>query len=214
MCPPSPLRFTPPPLPPSGVGSLHCAYGYKLSLTAAFLSAVNPQPPLAIPSRRCRYAALPPSIARTPYLSHVPPTHRGCSRLHSKPSAKPRPKLCARQSSPPVPAERDRFTYSEQPAAHGTEGSDIVLCKPCDKVLSLHKFHDTPLCSLLRVRCAPSRSTPTLPAVSLDRPSPHLTPRLDCKICVKGKRCCRKCQFSTNGNLTLTAAILPHILCI
>lgn len=95
LCPPSPLRFTPPPLPPSGVGSLHCAYGYKLSLTAAFLSAVNPQPPLAIPSRRCRYAALPPSIARTPYLSHVPPTHRGCSRLHSKPSAKPRPKRCA-----------------------------------------------------------------------------------------------------------------------
>ena len=25
------------------------------------------------------------------------------------------------------------------------------------------------------------------------------------------KRCCRDCQFSTNGNLTLTAAILPHI---
>lgn len=34
----------------------------------------------------------------------------------------------------------------EQPAALGTEGSDIVLCKPYDKVLSLHKFHDTPLC--------------------------------------------------------------------
>ena len=26
-------------------------------------------------------------FTRTPYTSHVPPTHRGCSRLHSKPPA-------------------------------------------------------------------------------------------------------------------------------
>lgn len=60
-------------LPTSGGRTLQFAYGYKLSLTAAlsltptppaaptvsarYRSAVNPMPPLAIPSRRCRSAS-------------------------------------------------------------------------------------------------------------------------------------------------------------
>ena len=64
-------------------GAYVCACGHKLSLTAAlsltptppavpsvsarFRSAVNPMPPLAIPSRRCRSASFLPPIARMPY---------------------------------------------------------------------------------------------------------------------------------------------------
>ena len=71
------------PLPTSGGRTLQFAYGHKLSLTAAlsltptppaaptvsarFRSAVNPKPPLAIPSRRCRSASFLPPIAQMPY---------------------------------------------------------------------------------------------------------------------------------------------------
>ena len=64
-------------------GAYVCTCGHKLSLTAAlsltptppaeptvsarFRSAVNPMPPLAIPSRRCRSASFLPPIARMPY---------------------------------------------------------------------------------------------------------------------------------------------------
>ena len=64
-------------------GAYVCACGHKLSLTAAlsltptppaaptvsarYRSAVNPMPPLAIPSRRCRSASFLPPIARMPY---------------------------------------------------------------------------------------------------------------------------------------------------
>ena len=64
-------------------GAYVCTYGHKLSLTAAlsltptppaaptvsarYRSAVNPMPPLAIPSRRCRSASFLPPIARMPY---------------------------------------------------------------------------------------------------------------------------------------------------
>lgn len=64
-------------------GAYVCTCGHKLSLTAAlsltptppaaptvsprFRSAVNPKPPLAIPSRRCRAASFLPPIARMPY---------------------------------------------------------------------------------------------------------------------------------------------------
>lgn len=34
-------------------------------------------------------------------------------------------------------------------------GRTLSQCKPNNKVLSLHKLHDTPLCSLLRVLSAP-----------------------------------------------------------
>ena len=68
---------------------LHCIYGYKLSLTATlslypappaaptvsarYRSAVNPKPPLAFPARRCRAAALPPTVGarrQSPRSSH------------------------------------------------------------------------------------------------------------------------------------------------
>ena len=64
-------------------GAYVCACGHKLSLTAAlsltptppaaptvsarYRSAVNPMPPLAFPSRRCRSASFLPPIARMPY---------------------------------------------------------------------------------------------------------------------------------------------------
>ena len=74
-------------------------------------------------------------FTRTPYQSHVPPTHRGCSRLHSTPSAltPPRAPMNARQSSPTLRQECDHCTYSEQPAAHGTEGSAHSLRQAHDK---------------------------------------------------------------------------------
>ena len=76
------LRFSD-TLPASGGRTLRLVSGHKLSLTATlsltpappamptvsarFRSAVNPKPPLAIPSRRCRSASLPPSFALMPY---------------------------------------------------------------------------------------------------------------------------------------------------
>ncbi len=64
-------------------GAYVCTCGHKLSLTATlsltptppaaptvsprFRSAVNPMPPLAIPSRRCRSTSFLPPIARMPY---------------------------------------------------------------------------------------------------------------------------------------------------
>lgn len=70
------------PLPTSGGRTLQFAYGHKLSLTAAlsltptppaaptvsarYRSTVNPMPPLAIPSHRCRSASFLPPIARMP----------------------------------------------------------------------------------------------------------------------------------------------------
>ena len=71
----------------TGSGAYVCSCGHKLSLTAAlpltptppaaltvsarFRSAVNPMTPLAIPSRRCRYASFLPPFARMPYC-HTP----------------------------------------------------------------------------------------------------------------------------------------------
>ena len=89
-------------------GAYVCTCGHKLSLTATlsltptppaaptvsprFRSAVNPMPPLAIPSRRCRAASFLPPIARMPYCqprsSHPqrkkPPTFQAPARsIHS-----------------------------------------------------------------------------------------------------------------------------------
>ena len=88
-------------------GAYVCTCGHKLSLTAAlsltptppaeptvsarFRSAVNPMPPLAIPSRRCRSASFLPPIARMPYCqprsSHPqrkkPPTFQAPGTFHS-----------------------------------------------------------------------------------------------------------------------------------
>lgn len=78
-------------------------YGYKL-----FILAAPTLYPYTAPSSRCRarlhigmsgnlrllFRAIDAGLlrsllhfTRTPYTSHVPPTHRGCSRLHYKPPA-------------------------------------------------------------------------------------------------------------------------------
>lgn len=80
------------PLPTSGGRTLQFAYGHKLSLTAAlsltptppaaptvsarYRSTVNPMPPLAIPSRRCRAASFLPPFHADAILSatFLPPT--------------------------------------------------------------------------------------------------------------------------------------------
>ena len=69
-------------------GRCHCAYDNKLSLTAPLLSAVNPKPPLAFPSRRCLDAALLPTFRTLAILpgTFFPPI-RGRSRQHSTPTA-------------------------------------------------------------------------------------------------------------------------------
>ena len=86
--PPSPLSLSPTPLLRHGVGRSGFTCTRKLSLTAPLLSAVNPKPPLAFPSRRCRDAALTSSISHGCHTNrHIPPIHRGRSRQHSKPTA-------------------------------------------------------------------------------------------------------------------------------
>lgn len=69
-------------------GRCHCAYDNKLSLTAPLLSAVNPKPPLAFPSRRCLDAALLPTFRTLAILPGTfSPPIRGRSRQHSTPTA-------------------------------------------------------------------------------------------------------------------------------
>lgn len=89
------------PLPTSGGRTLQFAYGHKLSLTAAlsltptppaaptvsarYRSTVNPMPPLAIPSRRCRVAALLPPFHADAILSatFLPPTEEEAAYITS-----------------------------------------------------------------------------------------------------------------------------------
>ena len=114
--------------------------GHKLSLTATlslsptppaaptvsarFRSAVNPKPPLAIPSRRCRSASFLPPIARMPYCqprsSHPqrtkPPTFQapGIS-LFFVCDAMPTPGPDARcaDAQTPLRQSANHFTHSE-----------------------------------------------------------------------------------------------------
>ena len=89
------------PLPTSGGRTLQFAYGHKLSLTAAlsltptppaaptvsarYRSTVNPMPPLAIPSRRCRVAALLPPFHADAILSatFLPPIEEEAAYIPS-----------------------------------------------------------------------------------------------------------------------------------
>lgn len=89
------------PLPTSGGRTLQFAYGHKLSLTAAlsltptppaaptvsarYRSTVNPMPPLAIPSRRCRVAAFLPPFHADAILSatFLPPTEEEAAYIPS-----------------------------------------------------------------------------------------------------------------------------------
>lgn len=169
--------------PASGCGSLHYAYGYKLSLTAAPLSAVNSKPPLAFPSRRCRSAALP-SPYRTDSIHKPRSSHPQRMQPPSflAPGIDPNPKPRCTLGKPRLLLRReyDHFAYSEQPAAHGTEGSAHSLSASPRQRACRSTSYTTPLCavcsecvSLLRpprLRFRRSRSTAH---------RQHLTPRLD-----------------------------------
>ena len=63
----------PTPLLRHGVGRSGFTCTRKLSLTAPLLSAVNPKPPLAFPSRRCRDASLPPAFRTEAILTDTFP---------------------------------------------------------------------------------------------------------------------------------------------
>ena len=107
--PPSPLSLSPTPLLRHGVGRSGFTCTRKLSLTAPLLSAVNPKPPLAFPSRRCRDAALTSSISHgchtnrhilpTPYRKK-PPTFHAPGSFHY-PSAKLTPPQAPMGGAPP-----------------------------------------------------------------------------------------------------------------
>lgn len=107
--------------------------GHKLSLTATlslsptppaaptvsarFRSAVNPKPPLAIPSRRCRAAALHPPLTPAPYCqprsSHPrrkkPPTFHAhgtfLTVIRLRRNARPRPRWSVRRCTDSTPAD-------------------------------------------------------------------------------------------------------------
>ena len=178
-------------------GAYVCTYTHKLSLTATFSlsppppatptvlarfhSAVNSPPPFAFPSSRCRSAPLPPTIARPPYQSHVPPTHRGSSRLHSKPSAltPPQAPMNARQSSPTLRQECDHYAYSEQPPAHGTEGSAHSLRQAHDKEPVAPQVTRHPSVLFTPSALHSFALHAYAPAVLLDRTSPHSAPCRD-----------------------------------
>ena len=76
LFPPACQRFIPTPLLRHGVGRVVCTYTHKLSLTATLHSAVNPTPPLAIPTRKDRHLHSVLHSARAA-IRHHPPTHRG-----------------------------------------------------------------------------------------------------------------------------------------
>ena len=115
-------------------------------------------------------------------VSHVPPTHRGSCRLHSRPSAfapTPSPR-CAVRRCP------DATTADGQPLMSASSGLRLtarrgrLTLKPQADFrdsLSLHKFHDTPLCRSLQAANAPlavlppSRATSSSPPIATFNPS-------------------------------------------
>ena len=91
-------------------------------------------------------------VAGVSYTLRAMPTQRP-THIDSTPT--PDPDVRTAEALTPFPLSVNLSNYSEQPTEHGTEGWTLSQCKPNNKVLSLHKLHDTPLCSLLRVLSAP-----------------------------------------------------------
>lgn len=167
-------------------GAYVCAYGHKLSLTAALpltptppaapmvsarsRSAVNPQPPLAFPSRRRRAASFLPPLARSPYCqlrsSHPqrkkpPPlqalgTATSISRLRRY--AHPKPRWAVRRCTDSAPATMATAALTSSSLRRTARRGRQTLKPQADfrDCLSLHKLCDTPLCCLLQALCARS----------------------------------------------------------
>lgn len=157
-------------------GAYVCTCGHKLSLTAAlsltptppavpsvsarFRSAVNPMPPLAIPSRRCRSASFLPPIARMPYCqprsSHPqrkkPPTLQAPGTFHSfivcDADPNPRPRCTVRRCTDSTPAVgQPLHSLRVCLRLRARSGRHIVLVQAHDKVPVAPCLRDT--CCLL-----------------------------------------------------------------
>ena len=157
-------------LPTSGGRTLQFAYGHKLSLTATFSlspppllrrgvgplhSAVNPKPPLAFPSRRCRAASFLPPIARMPYCqprsSHPqrkkPPTFQapGISIFFvCDAGPNPRPRYAVRRCTDYTPAVgQPLHSLRVCLRLRARAGRHIVLVQAHDKVSVAPCLRDT-----------------------------------------------------------------------
>lgn len=118
-----------------------------------------PQPPLAIPTRKDSHLIY---VLHSEQLTirHQPPTHKRTDERGFSPVA---------HRLPPIRAERIvRFGRVGILSGYATKrrslqstpnslrrtarrGRTLSQCKPNNKVLSLHKLRDTPLCSLFRL---------------------------------------------------------------
>lgn len=205
-------RFIPTPTP-TGLGCrarLHCGLPGNLHL---LLRLVNDGQPLSELQR-----------ARSPYLRHVPPTHRGNNRIHYQPSALLY--IVCDAALAPTPDVRNSRSIN----------STMAQCQPLHslRVLSVEVNATPPPHISPRARCPALRrkvfscvggsaATSTdhaefppllCPCTAVSRRivltahRRHSTPRLD-KSAPRESGCCREGQFPTNGNLPLTAAVLP-----
>ncbi len=152
-------------------GAYVCTCGHKLSLTATFSlspppllrrgvgplhSAVNPMPPLAIPSRRCRSASFLPPIARMPYCqprsSHPqrkkPPTFQAPGTFLSfivfDACPNPRPRCAVRRCTDSTPAVgQPLHSLRVCLRLRARAGRHIVLVQAHDKVPVAPCLRDT-----------------------------------------------------------------------
>ena len=161
-------RFTPPPLLCRGVGPLH--------------SAVDPKPPLAFPTCQCRCATLQAPIAPAPYcqprsshpLRKLPPTFQALGICPN-----PRPRCAVRRCTDATPADGQPLMSASSGLRRTARRGRLTLTPQADfrDSLSLHKFHDTPLCRSLQAANAPlavlppSRATSSSPPIASFNPS-------------------------------------------
>ena len=190
-------------------GAYVCACGHKLSLTATFSlspppllrrgvgplhSAVNPEPALAIPSRRCRSASFLPPFHADAILSatFLPPIEEDVIAIQSVGyllyivcDALPTPDVRCADALTPLRQSANHFTHSE--SAYGLGQGQVGLLsavqapqqKACRSVPPRHLPFALILCRhsefppflwLTHLRYAPHRH---------HRTSPHQSPRLD-----------------------------------
>lgn len=149
---------------------------------------------------------LPPTEAMPP-TSQAPGTATLILRLRRYP--RPRPRCTVRLCTDFAPATMATVSLTPSSLRHTARSGRLTLKPQADfrDSLSLRKLCDTPLCCLLQVRFTPSPLFTSATRRIVITAHRHVKP-LDLIVSASRESGgCRARQFSTNGNLTCTAAI-------
>ena len=172
---------------------------------------------MLFPARRSRCAALVPTVGanrRFPRSSHP---QRLCRQHHKLPARLLLFSVCDATPAPGTvrlctdfaPATMATASLTPSSLRHTARRGRLTLKPQADfrDSLSLRKLCDTPLCCLLQVRFTPSPSFNSATRRIVITAHRHVNP-LDLIVSASRESGgCRAGQFSTNGNLTCTAAI-------